>query len=57
MAVGWTSRNRVNAGKAKSWWGGGYAGVCQKPYLFSCWNRSDPNFVYLNGAQNIPFRE
>ncbi len=37
--------------------GEGYAGVCQKPYQFSCWNRSDPNFAYLSGAKPIPFRE
>jgi spore germination cell wall hydrolase CwlJ-like protein len=57
IAVGWTIRNRVNDGKAKSWWGEGYAGVCQKPYQFSCWNKNDPNFVYLTGAKQIPFRE
>jgi spore germination cell wall hydrolase CwlJ-like protein len=57
IAVAWTIRNRVNDGKAKSWWGEGYAGVCQKPYQFSCWNRSDPNFAYLSGAKPIPFRE
>jgi spore germination cell wall hydrolase CwlJ-like protein len=57
IAVAWTIRNRVNDGKAKSWWGEGYAGVCQKPYQFSCWNRNDPNFAYLSGAKQIPFRE
>jgi len=57
IAVAWTIRNRVNDGKAKSWWGEGYAGVCQNPYQFSCWNRSDPNFAYLSGAKKIPFRE
>jgi spore germination cell wall hydrolase CwlJ-like protein len=57
IAVAWTIRNRVNDGKAKSWWGEGYAGVCQKPYQFSCWNRNDPNYVYLSGAKPIPFRE
>lgn len=36
---------------------GGYAGVCQKPYQFSCWNKNDPNFAYLSGAKQIPFRE
>ena len=56
IAVAWTIRNRVNDGKAKSWWGEGYAGVCQKPYQFSCWNKSDPNFAYLSGAKPIPFR-
>ena len=44
IAVAWTIRNRVNDGKAKSWWGEGYAGVCQKPYQFSCWNKNDPNY-------------
>ncbi|CAI8706391.1 N-acetylmuramoyl-L-alanine amidase [Pseudomonas sp. IT-196MI5] len=57
IAVAWTIRNRVNDGKAKSWWGEGYAGVCQKPYQFSCWNRNDPNYAYLSGAKSIPFRE
>jgi spore germination cell wall hydrolase CwlJ-like protein len=57
IAVAWTIRNRVNDGKAKSWWGEGYTGVCQKPYQFSCWNKNDPNFIYLSGAKPIPFRE
>ncbi|VVN47382.1 cell wall hydrolase [Pseudomonas fluorescens] len=57
IAVAWTIRNRVNDGKAKSWWGEGYAGVCQKPYQFSCWNKNDPNFAYLSGVKPIPFRE
>lgn len=57
IAVAWTIRNRVNDGKARSWWGEGYGGVCQKPYQFSCWNRGDPNFAYLSGAKQIPFRE
>ncbi|WP_148053301.1 cell wall hydrolase, partial [Pseudomonas frederiksbergensis] len=33
------------------------AGVCQAPYQFSCWNKNDPNFAYLSGAKQIPFRE
>ena len=57
IAVAWTIRNRVNDGKDKSWWGEGYAGVCKKPYQFSCWNRNDPNYAYLSGAKPIPFRE
>ncbi|WP_095058011.1 cell wall hydrolase [Pseudomonas sp. Irchel s3f7] len=57
IAVAWTIRNRVNDGKAKSWWGEGYAGVCQKPYQFSCWNKNDPNFAYLSGVKPIPLRE
>ncbi|CAI8928195.1 N-acetylmuramoyl-L-alanine amidase [Pseudomonas sp. IT-P171] len=57
IAVAWTIRNRVNDGKDKSWWGEGYAGVCQAKYQFSCWNKTDPNFAYLSGAKQIPFRE
>ncbi|MDT9673828.1 cell wall hydrolase [Pseudomonas sp. JV414] len=57
IAVAWTIRNRVNDGKAKSWWGEGYAGVCQKPWQFSCWNKNDPNFSYLSGAKPIPAGE
>jgi spore germination cell wall hydrolase CwlJ-like protein len=57
ITVAWTIRNRVSDGKAKSRWGEGYAGVCQKPYQFSCWNKNDPNFSYLSGAKPIPSRE
>jgi len=57
LAVAWTIRNRVNDGKAKSWWGEGYAGVCLKPYQFSCWNKNDPNFPFLSGAKPIPVAE
>jgi len=57
IAVAWTIRNRVFDGKDKSWWGEGYAGVCLKPWQFSCWNQNDPNYAYLSGAKQIPFRE
>ncbi|MDP9709279.1 UNVERIFIED_ORG: spore germination cell wall hydrolase CwlJ-like protein [Pseudomonas fluorescens] len=57
IAVAWTIRNRVFDGKTNSWWGEGYAGVCQKPYQFSCWNKGDPNYPFLSGAREIPFRE
>lgn len=57
IAVAWTIRNRVFDGKANSWWGEGYAGVCLKAWQFSCWNRNDPNYAYLSGAKPIPFRE
>lgn len=61
VAVAWSIRNRVdmdlhNDGKP-DWWGEGYTEVCQKPYQFSCWNKSDPNQPYLSGAKQIPFRE
>ena len=57
QACAWTIRNRVEDGKAKSWWGEGYAGVCQQPYQFSCWNANDPNSPYLAGAKPIPAGE
>ena len=61
IAVAWTIRNRVemdlhNDGKP-DWWGEGYAGVCLKPWQFSCWNKNDPNYPYLSGTKPIPFRE
>jgi len=54
IAVACVIRNRVNDGKGRSWWGEGYAGVCQAPYQFSCWNKNDPNYPYLSGAKEIP---
>lgn len=42
-ACAWTIRNRVLDGRAKSWWGEGYAGVCQKAWEFRCWNANVPN--------------
>ena len=54
IAVAWTIRNRVFDGKAKSWWGEGYDGVCLKPWQFSCWNKNDPNYAYLSGVKPIP---
>ncbi|AZC51756.1 Cell wall hydrolase [Pseudomonas chlororaphis subsp. piscium] len=54
IAVAWTIRNRVSDGKTKSWWGEGYAGVCQAPYQFSCWNKNDPNYPFLSVAKPIP---
>jgi len=57
IAVAWTIRNRAFDGKEKSWWGESYAGVCQKPYQFSCWNKTDPNDQFLIDVKEIPFRE
>ncbi len=45
--------NRVKVAQAhggKYWWGANIIQVCQKPYQFSCWNRSDPNFKKLNAV-------
>lgn len=57
IAVACTIRNRVNDDKTKSWWGEGYAGVCQAPYQFSCWNKNDPNYQFLINVKQIPLRE
>lgn len=53
IAVAWAIRNRVFDGKAKSWWGEGYAGVCLKPWQFSCGNQNDPNYAYLSTYKPI----
>lgn len=44
--------NRVAVAEEKGsfWWGNNVIQVCQKPYQFSCWNRSDPNFKKLQSV-------
>ena len=44
------NRVKIAEKKGKYWWGNNIIQVCQKPYQFSCWNRSDPNFKKL---QNV----
>lgn len=41
--------NRVEVAKCLRgyWWGNTILQVCQKPYQFSCWNKTDPNFKKL----------
>lgn len=48
-AVACVILNRVKVAQAKGgyWWGKDIISVCQKPYQFSCWNRSDPNYKQL----------
>ena len=50
-AVAWTIRNRAEAdlwGDGKpDWWGEGIAGVCLKPWQFSCWNANDPGSAQM----------
>lgn len=48
-AVACTIINRQKIAKAKGhfWWGNTIIQICQKPYQFSCWNRSDPNYQKL----------
>lgn len=41
------NRVKIAGEKGKFWWGNNIIQVCQKPYQFSCWNRSDPNFKKL----------
>ncbi len=46
QAVAAVIMNRVKTSRAKPggmWWGNDVISVCQKPWQFSCWNRSDPN--------------
>ncbi len=44
--------NRAAVAQAKGgyWWGNDIISVCQKPYQFSCWNRSDPNYRQLQAV-------
>ncbi|MCB1562891.1 MAG: cell wall hydrolase [Alphaproteobacteria bacterium] len=51
-AVACVVLNRVNIAKVKGsyWWGSDVIQVCQKPYQFSAWNRSDPNFRKLQSV-------
>lgn len=41
------NRVRIAQDRGKYWWGSNIVQVCQKPYQFSCWNRSDANFQNL----------
>lgn len=51
-AVACVILNRVHVAQAKGgyWWGSDIISVCQKPYQFSCWNRSDPNYKQLQAV-------
>ncbi len=51
------NRVRVAERHGGYWWGGNIVQVCQKPYQFSCWNRSDPNFRKLQaiGEEDLYF--
>ena len=49
LAVANVILNRVKIAQEKGgmWWGNSIIQVCQKPYQFSCWNRTDANFKKL----------
>ena len=32
------------------WWGNDIIQVCHKPYQFSCWNKTDPNYKIIAGV-------
>ncbi len=51
------NRVRISQKKGRYWWGNGIIGVCQKPYQFSCWNKSDPSYGRLTNVtdKNIHF--
>ena len=53
-AVACVILNRVKVAQARGsyWWGNNIIQVCQKPYQFSCWNRSDPNFRKLQAVDS-----
>ncbi len=44
------NREKIAQKKGKFWWGNNIIQICQKPYQFSCWNRSDPNFQKLQSV-------
>jgi spore germination cell wall hydrolase CwlJ-like protein len=49
QAVACVILNRVRIARERGdmWWGNTIIQVCQKPYQFSCWNKSDPNYKKL----------
>jgi spore germination cell wall hydrolase CwlJ-like protein len=55
IAVAWCIRNRAELDLHRDgkpdWWGEGIAGVCQKPYQFSCWLPADPMFPKIRNAR------
>lgn len=57
VAVGYVITNRVKKG---GWWGSDIISVCQAPYQFSCWNKSDPNrprLLKTHPAKDVAFRQ
>lgn len=51
------NRVRIAQKKGRYWWGNNIIGVCQKPYQFSAWNKSDPSYQRLINVtdKNIHF--
>lgn len=44
------NRVKIAQERGRYWWGNNIIQVCQKPYQFSCWNRTDPNFKKLQAV-------
>ncbi len=41
------NRARIAQEKGGYWWGNSLIEICQKPYQFSCWNKTDVNYQKL----------
>jgi spore germination cell wall hydrolase CwlJ-like protein len=58
-AVACVVLNRVKIAQAHKgyWWGSDIAGVCRKPFQFSCWNANDPQYERIRAVndRNIHF--
>jgi len=57
IAVAWVIRNRAELDLGRDnrpdWWGEGIAGVCLKPWQFSCWNAKDPMRPKIEAANSL----
>lgn len=38
------NRFKLSQRRGKMWWGNSVEEICLKPYQFSCWNKTDPNY-------------
>lgn len=38
--------------KRRYWWGNDIISICQAPFQFSCWNKSDPNYQKITTITN-----
>lgn len=46
------NRHAVSQRYSKFWWGNNPIQICQKPYQFTCWNRSSPNYKNIREVNN-----
>ena len=57
VAVAWVIRNRAEADLGRDnrpdWWGEGIAGVCLRPWQFSCWNAKDKMRPKIEAADSL----